>query len=204
MAEGCDGFEFDVRYTRDRRAVLAHDPKLGGKEVATTDYAGLERRRGPKVPCLQDVLTRFGGTAFLNIELKTPGTEEEVGKAIQANPPRRGYLVSSFLPGILRTLREIDYAMPLGYICSEMKEAYLWSELPVSVFLPNASLVSPMMINNVHARDRRLIVWTVNDVQTMMRFSGWGVDGLISDNPRLMVQTFSETVVPCRFVTETA
>ena len=46
MSHGCDGFEFDVRYTRDRRAVLCHDPKIGRMEVATTDYTGLERRRG--------------------------------------------------------------------------------------------------------------------------------------------------------------
>ena len=27
LSQGCDGFEFDVRYTRDCRNVLWHDPK---------------------------------------------------------------------------------------------------------------------------------------------------------------------------------
>ena len=93
MAHGCDGFEFDVRYTRDRRSVLSHDPKLNRKEVAITDYAGLERRGGYNLACLEDVLTRFGGTAYLDIELKVTGNEEAVVAALRAEPPRRGFVV---------------------------------------------------------------------------------------------------------------
>ncbi len=34
LAHGCDGFEFDVRMTRDGRCVICHDPRLRGREIA--------------------------------------------------------------------------------------------------------------------------------------------------------------------------
>ncbi len=190
LTEGCDGVEFDLRYTRDRRSVLCHDPKLDRKEVAHTDYAGLERRLGDRVPCLEDVLSCFGTSAFLDVELKTAGHEEEVVSALRARSPKRGYVVSSFLPEVLLRLHEIEPSLPLGYVCKNTDEAQLWSTLPISVFIPHYSLVSPGLIDEVHARDAKLFTWTVNDKNTLVRLGGWGVDGLISDDPRLLASTF--------------
>jgi len=36
----------------------------------------------------------------------------------------------------------------------------------------------------------QLITWTVNRREDMLRLASWGVDGLISDNPRLLRETF--------------
>jgi glycerophosphoryl diester phosphodiesterase len=36
----------------------------------------------------------------------------------------------------------------------------------------------------------KLLTWTVNDAQDLLRLARWGVDGLISDDPRLLVRTF--------------
>jgi len=190
LANGCDGFEFDVRYTRDRRSVLSHDSKLNRKEVAITEYAGLDRRCGYKLACLEDVLTRFGHTAYLDIELKVPGNEEAVVATLRANPPRHGYVVSSFLPDVLRRLHELDPSLALGFICEHPDEARGWTDLPITAFVPSFSLVSQRLIDEVHAREVRLLTWTVNDSYDLLRLAGWGVDGLISDDPRLLARTF--------------
>jgi glycerophosphoryl diester phosphodiesterase len=101
LSRGCDGFEFDVRYTRDRRNILCHDANIGRREIAATDYATLyapsERRKAP-IACFEDVLRAFGHRAFLDIELKVSGSEEEIVAKLQTDPPARGYVVSSFLP----------------------------------------------------------------------------------------------------------
>ncbi len=122
LAHGCDGFEFDVRFTRDRRSALCHDPKLDRQEVAVTEYAGLERRSGFSLPCLEDVLPRFGERAYLDIELKVSGQEEAVVAAIRAKAPARGFVVSSFLPEVLRRLHELDPSLPLGYVCERPED----------------------------------------------------------------------------------
>ncbi len=194
LTNGCDGFEFDLRYTRDRRHVLCHDPKHNRKELATTDYAGLERRRGYNLPCLEDVLKRFATSAYLDIELKVPGNEEAIAAALRANPPQSGYVVSSFLPEVLRRLHEIDPSLPLGYVCKDPEEALLWAELPITAFVPHHSLVSELLVNEVHARGLQLLTWTVNQQRELLRLAGWGVDGLICDDPKLLSETFPATI----------
>ncbi len=190
LEHGCDGFEFDVRYSRDRRSILHHDPKLKGREVAVTDHAPLERRIGYKLPSLEDVLALFGATAWLDIELKVAGEEEAIAAALRAHPPQRGFVVSSFLPEVLLRLREIDPSLPLGYLCEHKEDAQLWSGLPITHFLPHSSLVSESLVEEAHRRKMKLFTWTVNVGEELLRLAGWGVDGLISDDPRLLSQTF--------------
>jgi glycerophosphoryl diester phosphodiesterase len=35
-----------------------------------------------------------------------------------------------------------------------------------------------------------MLVWTVNIPADMKRFSKWGVDGIIADNPKRLARTF--------------
>ena len=186
MANGCDGFEFDVRSTRDGHCVLCHDPKHKRNELAATNYSDL----GDSLPRLDEVLRRFAASAYLDIELKAPGNEKSVAAALRATPPQSGYLVSSFLPEVLLRLHEIDSSLPLGYICKDPEEAKRWTELPVGAFVPHHSLVSQRLIEEVHARGLKLLTWTVNQHRELLRLAGWGVDGLISDDPALLVETF--------------
>jgi glycerophosphoryl diester phosphodiesterase len=193
MASGCDGFEFDVRFTRDRRSILCHDPKFNRKEVALSEHAGLERRCGYSLPSLEDVLIRFGAVAYLDIELKVTGHEDAVVAALRANPPQRGYVVSSFLPEVLLRLRQIDATLPLGYLCEREEDISRWREFSITVFLPHYSLVSEQLVKTVHESNTQLITWTVNTARDLLRLAEWGVDGLISDDPRLLALTFPLT-----------
>jgi len=189
LGNGCDGFEFDVRFTRDRRAVLCHDPQLDGKEISATDYSDLLRGRN-ELACLEDVLARFGNAAYLDIEVKVGGHEEQVIGALRAKPPSRGHVVSSFFTGVLVRLRELDATLPLGYICDRPKDVKLWTELPIAVFIPQYELVSQDMIDEVHRRGLKLFAWTMNQESDLLRLADWGVDGLISDDPTLLRRTF--------------
>src|SRR5579871_5635997 len=92
----CDGFEFDVRCTRDGRLIICHDPQLMGRMVATAPYVEIEK----SAPCFEQLLERYSN-AFLDIELKLPGMADTVTTALKQNPPRRGFVVSSFLPQAL-------------------------------------------------------------------------------------------------------
>jgi len=192
LACGCDGFECDVRFTRDRRAVLCHDPQIAGKEIATTDYSDL-RRVVNELACLENVLARFGTTAYLDIELKVGGHEEGSVAALHASPPEQGCIVSSFLPDVLLRIHEIDADMPLGYICDHRRDAERWIELPIAAFIPHHKLVSKPLIEEVHDRGLKLLTWTVNRERDLLRLAKWGVDGLISDDPRLLNRTFPHT-----------
>ena len=191
LAHGCDGFEFDVRYTRDRRSVLCHDAEFKRMEVATTDRTSLERRCGVTLASLNDVLSRYQATAWLDIEVKVAGEEEALAEALRACRPQLGFVISSFLPDVLLRLHEIDSSLPLGYICDKADAASHWIQLPITTFIPHYSLVSNSLIDEVHLRERRLFTWTVNRREDLLRLAAWGVDGLISDDPRLLNQAFA-------------
>lgn len=140
--------------------------------------------------CLEDVLARFGATAYLDIELKVEGNEEAIVAALRANPPQRGFVVSSFLPDVLSRLHELDPSLPLGYVCDSEENVGRWTGLPITAFFPQHDLVSQQMVDDAHARNVKLLTWTVNDPRDMIRLAGWGPDGLISDSPMLLSSTF--------------
>jgi glycerophosphoryl diester phosphodiesterase len=161
-----------------------------GHDVAAADHAVLERRMGYKLASLEDTLLRFATTAWLDIELKVAGEEETLVAALRAYRPQRGCVVSSFLPHVLLRLHEIDPSLPLGYVCDHEDGMRLWSGLPINFFLPRYSFVSKSLVEEAHRRKMQLITWTVNRRDYLLRLASWGVDGLISDDPNLLSQTF--------------
>ena len=190
LNHGCDGFEFDVRITRDLRLVVCHNAWAGAYKVSASSFKSLSSRSAGQLACFEDVLREFADRAYLDIEVKVPGGEELIAKAIRHSRPRRGFLVSSFLPGVLRRLHELDPALPLGYVCSRSYNFSLWRKLPIEVFLPQHKLITHALVEEVHKRGRRIFTWTVNHEEEVRQLAAWGVDGLISDDPKLLGHVF--------------
>jgi glycerophosphoryl diester phosphodiesterase len=110
LADGCDGFEFDVRLTEDEEAVVCHDAKISGYDVSRTTAKQLSQ-----LPRLRDVLQRYRDS-FLDIEWKVKGLERITLDLFLRHKPRRGFVVSSFQPGSLKSMRAFDATVPLGLI----------------------------------------------------------------------------------------
>ena len=187
LADGCDGFEFDVRLTADGVPLVCHDPQTGSIEIARSSAEQLSA-----LPQLQDVLARYRDRAFLDIELKVSGLEKITVALLQQHPPRRGFVVSSFLPEALRGVHALNTRIPLGVICETKAELSSWSELPVDYVIPHYTLVDPGLMSGLKAADKKILVWTVNTPADMKRFAVLGVDGIISDNTSLLCHTLSE------------
>jgi len=183
---GCDGFEFDVRCTADNHAVVCHDPQYRGCEIA----AVLRSQIG-ELPLVDEVLSRYAGRAFLDIELKVPGLEKQTLAALARHNVQSGFVISSFFPAILRQLREVDAQVPLGFLCDRESSLAHWRDLPVEYVIPHFSLLKHDLFSELHTAQRKVIIWTVNHTEDMSRFSEWGVDGIISDNPALLARTVS-------------
>jgi glycerophosphoryl diester phosphodiesterase len=184
LQHGCHGFEFDVRLTGCGRALISHEPKIKGITVSKATATQLL-----DFPVLQDVLARFAKSAFLDIELKVPGLGSQVLLALREHPPQRGYVVSSFLPDVLIELSIRSESIPLGMICEDQKQLRRWRDLPLQYVIPEFSLITQELVQQVHDAGRMLLAWTVNDKPTMLRLADWGVDGIISDKTELLVKT---------------
>ncbi len=183
LADGCDGFEFDVRLTEDEEAVVCHDAKISGYDVSRTMAKQLSQ-----LPRLRDVLQRYRDS-FLDIELKVKGLERITLDLFLRHKPRRGFVVSSFQPGSLKSVRTLDATVPLGLICESKTQLRLWNELPVEYVIPQHELLDPELVRKIKGAGKKVIVWTVNDPADIERFAEYGVDGIISDDTSLLCRT---------------
>jgi glycerophosphoryl diester phosphodiesterase len=174
---GCDGFEFDVRLSADGQPVICHDATVQGREVAQSPAQQLA------LPILRDVVQRYQTSAFLDIELKVAGLETITLDLLRTCEPQRGYIISSFLPEVLQTIHGIDATIPLGLICETHTQFSLWPTLPAVYVIPHYKLVRQEVIAEIKSAGKKVLVWTVNSTKDMKRFSKWGVDGIISDDP---------------------
>jgi glycerophosphoryl diester phosphodiesterase len=188
LKHGCDGFEFDVRRTCDCRAVICHDPKLHHHAVAESTYPDLQAAMST-VACLEEVIGRYAGKAFLDIELKVPQLEDAVLTALHEGQPC-DYVISSFLSDVLDGLHARDPMAILGFIFDTGEGLMRWSSLNVQYVVAQHGLVSRELVEDVHAAGREIFVWTVNHEREMVRFAEWGVDGIISDDTKLLGETF--------------
>ena len=186
LADGCDGFEFDVRLTADGVAVVCHDPVYKRFEIAR---ASAQQLQG--LARLEDVLRCFHERAFLDIELKVEGLEKIALEMLGKYPPQRGYVVSSFLERVLYGLHEEDKNVPLGLICETRGELVRWTEVPCTYVILHYSLISESLLEGFRGAAKTILVWTVNDWKRMIRLRDLGVDGIISDKTALLRGTLS-------------
>jgi len=181
FGQGCDGFEFDLRLSADGCPVVCHDEKVGGNLVSRTSC-----RRMPSLPRLEEVLRRYGHRGFLDVELKVTGLETKVLEALRDCPPERDYVISSFHPEVVLELKARSGDVPVGIICQRPRHLVEWRRLPVDYVIVHQSLVTRRLVRLVQAAQRKILVWTVNDRNAMLRFAQWGVDGIISDKTELL------------------
>ncbi len=183
LAHGCDGFEFDLRRSADGRAVICHDPEFEGVSIADANVGQLNT-----LPQLDELLARYAPRAFLDIELKVPGLEQCVLTALKAHPPQRGYVISSFLPDVLRTLSSRDNELPLGLLCEDPAQLAEWESSPAQFVILHFALIDEHLCTLVHAAGKKIFSWTVNGREAMRRLKDYGVDGIISDETRLLTE----------------
>jgi len=183
LRHGCHGFEFDVRLTACGTAVVCHDPKVGKFTVARAQASKI-----PQLPRLDDVLGRYGEHAFLDIELKVRDLESKVLGALHRYPPRQGYVVSSFIPEVVMDLEARSATVAVGIICETPAQLERWPKLPADYIIAHHSLVDRMLVREVQDAGLKILVWTVNDEETMLRLADWAVDGIISDDTELLVR----------------
>ncbi len=183
LQHGCDGFEFDVRRSADGVAVICHDPASARLEIEKTAATSL------RLPKLEDVLRQFSSQAFLDIELKVAGLEKQLIAALREHPAQKRFVVSSFLPEVLKAVHEVDATIPLGFLWDERNEV-LPPDLPIPWHIPRVDLVDRHLIDAAHSVGKKIMVWTVNRAEEMKQLADWGVDAIISDDTATLVRLF--------------
>ena len=204
LAHGVDMIEFDVlpeNLDGSGALFLAHDyGDADGRVTATLDE-GLAHFAGE----------RYSGIE-LDVDMKLPGYEARVVEALRAHGLAGRSLISTMEPSSLRSVRELAPEIRLGWSFPRVRRDYTqhplyrWPAyalvaayrlaLPgmardalregrVDALMSHWAFVTRRLADAVREAGGELYVWTVDDAARIAALERLGVDGIITNDPRL-------------------
>lgn len=193
LQAGLDGVELDVHRSKDGVLVVHHDAEIEGHPIAQTRWDDL-KQQAPWLPRLDEVFELFDQhpAAKLNIELKseppmTDGREQALVKAVSAWGGRGRVWVSCFDPLALIRLKREGLEAPLALLLAQEEMFELLDCLPIQGVHPHFTLLNKDAVSALKAKGLFVVAWTVNSKSAAQKLAGWGVDGLIGDEPAELV-----------------
>ena len=198
---GVDMIEFDVLPLRDGTLVLAHDPRDAAGRTPLTLEEGLDHFAGEAYEGVQ-----------LDVDLKLPGYEDEVVTGLLERGLTERSLISSTYRESLELIGELapgvrrgwsvprasrDYTKSLAWaVPAYAAIRWIRAGLPAKAaraiqrgeceaLMAHRMLVSRELVRRVGGAGGELYVWTVDDAAEIARLEKLGVDGVITNDPRL-------------------
>jgi glycerophosphoryl diester phosphodiesterase len=194
---GCDLVEFDVHEV-EGTLVLAHDPPIGP---------------AAELPMLDEALAFLAGTeAGAHLDLKASGAEEAVADALRRHGLVERTVVSSFRAETLRALGAAEPGVRLGLTYPEdrrglvqrrgvapfigpalgamravlpLRIGHLLAGAGASAAMLHFAVASEAVVERCHAIGAPVLVWTVDEQPWVARLDAMGVDGVITNDPRI-------------------
>lgn len=209
VALGCEMIEFDVRATADGALVLLHDAtvdrttdgsgsiwKLSFAEVAQLDAsAGREAHAGTRMPTLDRALDFLPRTIDLDIHVY-PGPEdaEAIVSGVCRQIRDRDLYASAFIAGaddVIERVIDTDAQVRRCLLGSQDRaDTYvrLAHEMGCSNLQPLNSITTKELCDDAHRRGLIVHPFYADDKTEMLRLAECGVDGILTNCPKLMVE----------------
>jgi len=212
---GAQFVELDVTLTRDSQVAVVHDDTVdrttdGRGRVSDYDLDALQqldaggwfhpRFSGERIPSLDEVLEKVAPRAHINIEIKsheltdcalTGQVEQGVIDLVLARGVEKRVLISSFDPGVLKRIQQLDQGIKVALISklSPFDETVAQClELGAFSYHPHLDYIDRELVGALHKADVHVFPWNINDAGDIRHAFSMGVDGLIAKNPLLVRQ----------------
>lgn len=220
VAMGYRYLETDVHATADGTLVAFHDPHLdrvtdATGAIARLPYSVVRRARingTEPIPLLDELLEEFP-RARLNIDVKSTGAVPPLVETIRRHGAIDRVCVGSFSQRRLRAARRLlgprlaTAAGVVGVAALRFAPAALDRllrtpspvlQVPTHQVLGRRrlELVTPALVERVHALGKHLHVWTIDDEAEMHRLLDLGADGIVSDRIDTLARVLAERGVP--------
>lgn len=193
---GAPWIEIDVHYV-DKHLVVIHDEKLHFsteeidiKQQSFAFLRTLDVGKGQKIPTLSEVLNLIKGRAHLNIELKGDNTAQPVCEVITEYCVKYGwkytdFLLSSFKYTELTKTQALLPAVNRGILLDDCTVPYFeHAEMLKAQFLNiSQEMVTADFVRHAMAKNLRVLVYTVNSGEDMLKMKNLGVSGIFTNFP---------------------
>ena len=194
IEQGADGFECDVRLTKDKQIICYHDKdarRLSNLDlkIADTNYEQLKKAINPfKLEELLELAIK--SKKDLVIESKHPvPTGGEIERAVHKllnyksrEIEQSGIQILLISFSLLATLRNKRGPYQSGLLISKK---YLARFNPTTLVATNIGIIKADLLFalNQIRRGKKVIVWTVNNEEDLKLCQDLGVDAVITDYP---------------------
>lgn len=207
---GAAAIECDVQRTRDGRLVVIHDQTVdrttdGRGPVGALAFEDLRRLdagrwfgpafAGERVPSLDEVLDLVRGRAFVLLEIKHgpvfyEGIERQVADALRRRGMAEAALVMSFDHPAVRTMRAEapEIATAIVYDARPVDAAAAARAAAADALCPRWTLLTAGAVAEAHEAGLGVFPWTIDEEEPMRRCLAWGVDGVTSNDARLLAR----------------
>jgi glycerophosphoryl diester phosphodiesterase len=167
------------------------------------------RGQGIRVPTLEELFQKFPQIRYvIEIKLTENPIEGPLCDLIREHNMQDKVMVASFHDEAMRNFRETCPEVATSASRTEVRNFVLLGKAFLSGFLapqyqsiqppydPKESMNIPIMtkrfIREAHAKNIRVEPWTVDDPELMKQYIEWGVDGIMTDRPDLMIEVLEE------------
>ena len=204
LSHGVDMIELDV---------IGERRDGGGELMVAHDHEDLASRAPlPFAQALEHLASpRFAGIE-LDVDVKLPGYESGVLAALREFELIERTLISGMFPSGLAQIRAAEPSLRLGWSVPRVRRDYttdMLTAIPAlailtgyRALLPRRArealaagrfdaimahwrVVTPSLLRAVREGGGQLYVWTVDDARMIDKLTAMGVDGIISNDPRL-------------------
>ena len=210
---GIRAVEFDVRQLKDDELVIMHDDNFlrttgidkniyqcSSSELQSYNQASiwLDWKKFEVTPTLQHALNIMQDFEHIEVEVKAVATMAEAEKLIlelqkQLHGFEQTAVITSFDVKIHQTLKQQYSTFKRGLLIEQdIKECAIEQALALGccqIGWMNA-LATDEIIQATQQAHLNISVWTVNDIERAKHLQSLGIDGLITDFPKMMLQHF--------------
>jgi glycerophosphoryl diester phosphodiesterase len=199
---GCTYLETDVHVTRDGVVIAFHDDRLDrvtdmSGEIEALTIAEVEKAR-PAIPRLEEILTRWPH-ARVNIDPKSDRAVDPLAALLDRLDAWERVCIGSFSDRRLHRIRRLHPGACTSMGPAAIATALLASRagrmprlgadcLQVPLRRHGITIVSERFVRAAHRSGLPVHVWTIDDVPTMQRLLDLGVDAIMTNRPRALLE----------------
>ncbi|OEU84363.1 MAG: hypothetical protein BA865_11130 [Desulfobacterales bacterium S5133MH4] len=199
MEIGVDAVEIDVHLSKDKEIVVIHDSTVdrttnGTGPVSTytlREMKRLDAGKGETIPTLQEVIDLIDNKVRLVIELKQEGTEGTVVELIKKNNLAHNVYVISFWHNLVKTVKEMHSRIKTGVLLVGCPvDACIATQASADALVMKYTFVNRRFVETAHKQGLKVLIWNIDDTELLKPYADMGVDGIGSNDPRVLVEYF--------------
>lgn len=214
IRHNADAIEVDVRRTKDQIPVALHDASLlrvTGADCLVADITFRQLSRlsirsdnssHASAVSLENVLNFCKNKVPLHLDLKIPGSEQQIVSLIQKYDLSGQCRIISSDPSVLQHIKELDpqittvLLIPSFHSLSICLCETLCYRAPqpaddIDCYSVKSRLLTASFVRIMHKNRKQIYAWTVNSKAELIRMKRLGVDAVITDDPQKANRTLS-------------